>query len=105
MCWTFDSIRIAIALVAIELLAASPITAQANLERIVGTAAGVRVQQAGVPAEAAPTIGMLLQPGDILRADKTASVELRCTTKGAKPSSLNTVDASGRGNPPNQEVT
>jgi hypothetical protein len=82
MRWTFGPTRIAIALAAIQLLAVSPAAAQAKLERVIGTATSVRVQQAGSPGESAATVGMLLQPGDILRAGKADSVELRCA-KGA----------------------
>ena len=41
----------AVALFAIELASASPIAAQANIERVIGAATGVMVQRAGATRE------------------------------------------------------
>jgi hypothetical protein len=74
--------RTAIAVLAIELAVTSPIAAQAKIERVIGAATGVMVQRAGATREEPATVGMELLPGDMLRADTSAKVELKCTTRG-----------------------
>lgn len=73
----------AFTLLAIELAGGSSLAGQARIERVIGATTGVMVQRAGATREEAATVGMSLLPGDMLRADTSAKVELRCTTKGA----------------------
>ncbi len=75
---------IAVTLLAIGLASPSPssLAAQAKIERVIGVATGITVLRAGATREEPATAGMSLLPGDILRADTSAKVELRCTTKG-----------------------
>ena len=70
-------------LVATSLFSASSVAAQAKIERVIGATTAVMVQRAGATREEPATTGMPLLPGDMLRADTSAKVELKCTTRGA----------------------
>jgi hypothetical protein len=70
-------------LVATSLFSASSVAAQAKIERVIGATSAVMVQRAGATREEPATTGMPLLPGDMLRADTSAKVELKCTTRGA----------------------
>jgi hypothetical protein len=74
--------RVAAALLATA-LSTSAAAGQAKIKSIVGPPEGVRVQVAGASGETPGTVGLLLQPGDLLRTDTTTDVELQCTTLGA----------------------
>ena len=73
----------ALTFLAVGMTTGSPVAAQAKIERIIGPASAVMLLKAGATSETPVTVGMMLQPGDMLRGDTAANVELRCATKGA----------------------